>query len=405
MKQYLNDLNEALFFMSKKDRSKVIKQYKKKWKLLLKQGKDVDSIKHMMPDIKDIVKKYKNNHNTVIDKLNFLVKQFVNIIISIFQDIIDIIKTKKENKILMQYLLEIIVKLIIMLFIFELIKIPFIIIWHVLVILTNQLFYPFNDSLQLISKASISLIYLISCIAIFSWLFGNSHYKSTLILKWLVSLVIILPLIIITIFTYILILLSFFLCIKGINLIGFAVLLIGISLLFSYITDTIISIVYGKHKLSILPIVLIISFLVIGSLLTIDNLAQFSYSDNLNYSSIRKKNITKEYHFDNNMKLYIYGANYQFIINNDIDDNMIKVEGEYYPDLANLSINNYEIETEHGLEILLNNKNKTFENYINLYQTFITDLQNDQMYNYNTSTKGTLKIYANENIIRKLNKN
>lgn len=406
VKEYFYQLENELSSLNKRDKQKIIKKYKSEWKKLSKRNKDDQIILQMMPTISDIKEKELSRclgkKQDGKYQLNSIINKLVDILVELINDIINIVKNKKDHSSSLQIFLEIIIKIIIALFMFEIIKIPFILLWQLLIVVIDGLFFPFNDSLGWLIKIFLSITYLVSCLGIVLWMFKDSEVKTKMLLKYIIWVIIIIPMILLSFLCYILILASFFLYAKGIAVLGLSLLLIGIGLLLSYITDYIINIMCRHKKISIVSLIISVIFIISGVLFTIDDLAKFDYPNTLESSTINKKYFNKIYELEEDMTFNIYGGSYQFILDADLDDNQIKVYGEYYPNLATIEVNNYEKESGKGIDIFVIPKNKKFKDYLSLYKSIIGDLEKYQIFNYSKLNYGNFKIYANNKTINKL---
>lgn len=238
-----------------------------------------------------------------------------------------------------------------------------------------------------------------------------------LILKIWVIMFILLPLFCIDVFAIIGLVVSTFYWIKGINLLGLTLLLLGISSMFIWFTNLIFNLTFSKRKVSIIPFFIGLIITVFGTLFFIDMVTNIEYI-NEPPKSYKTETMTKT--FTTNKPYYI--NNYlNGEINKKVDstlkDNEIKLNITYIKDYANIDIYNesvynfpneectysadkHKCETTYNYISLNYNYNDNYNYEKNRYKEFINNLKDNKIYNYSKLSEVDVQIIANENTMK-----
>ena len=161
------------------------------------------------------------------------------------RDIMKIVrKTRLQHN--LQSFLEASVKLIYLVIVFTLIKLPFILFEKILYSINNFLFYPYEDTFNVCSDFILSIVYFIICIIITLRTFGDYRIKNKkivdeekvnnidkeynwldLIIRLFIYVIILVPIGILIILSIALACLLLYLFTTGINIIGLPIMLFG----------------------------------------------------------------------------------------------------------------------------------------------------------------------------------
>lgn len=243
-----------------------------------------------------------------------------------------------------------------------------------------------------------------------------------LILKIWVIIFILFPLFCIDICSVFGLVLSIFYWIKGINLFGLTMLLLGISSLFIWFTLLIFNLTFSKGKTSIIPFFIGLIIVVFGALFFIDMVTNIEYIDEAP-KTYQKETITQN--FTSNKSYYInYNLNGDITkkIDNTMKDNELKLKITYIKDNADINIYN-EPEYNFPMENCTYSADKHIcentYNYISLsydysdnynyeknrLNEFIDNLKDNKIYNYSKLSEVDVQIIANENTMKLIETN
>ncbi len=114
--------------------------------------------------------------------------------------------------------------------------------------------------------------------------------------------------------------LSIIYLVKGINLIGLVLLLLGMGILFTYLIKLLFSLLFGKGKASIIPVIISIVLMIIGTILFVDMVMNIDYIES---QPNEKDQITETKTFTANKKVFIhFDPSYNNEINEIVDNQM-----------------------------------------------------------------------------------
>ena len=142
-----------------------------------------------------------------------------------------------------------------------------------------------------------------------------------LIVKIFVIIYVIIPFIVIDSFTILGFILSIIYLIKGINLFGLALLLLGMSGLFTYIIKLLFSLLFGKGKANIIPVIISIVMMIIGAIMFVDMIMNIEVID---AKPDEKDQVVETKTLETTKKTYIHYSG--------LYDNMYKQVDENMPD-------------------------------------------------------------------------
>jgi len=255
-----------------------------------------------------------------------------------------------------------------------------------------------------------------------------------LIVKIFVIIYVIIPFIVIDSLTVLGLILSIIYLIKGINLIGLLLLLIGMSTLFTYIIKLLFSLLFGKGKASIIPVIISIVMMIIGTIMFVDMIMNIEVIDS---TSNDKDQTVETKSFNATKKTYIHYAGYSKI-NKKIDENMLDgqftITLKYNKDKQNIQIeedqnylmndcdyiymdnyDEYEDEYEsyqectqstyYFINIYNENNRSEFNEFKEEYNNFIENLKDNKFYNMDDPYKIELTITANEKTMHMIKTN
>ena len=233
-----------------------------------------------------------------------------------------------------------------------------------------------------------------------------------LIVKVWVAIFILFPLFCIDGATVLGLILSIFYWIKGINLLGLTLLLLGISTIFIWFTILIFNLTFSKGKINIIPFFIGLIISVFGVLFFIDMLTNIEYIDEAP-KSYKIETITKTFTTDKNIYIdYKLNGDITKKIDNKMKDNEIKLNISYNNESTDINIYNepnYKFPSEDCAYSIDKHKCETTYNYISLdydytndynneknrYNEFIENLKDNKIYNYSKLSEVDVEIIAN----------
>ncbi len=467
-KEFLNKLEKALAILNEKERKDIIDEYKATIEEKVKHGQteeeaveDFGNIDELVSGILDAYKidpdynHKEGNLSKFTEEGERLIKKGANKLADMTREFADNIKDN-DAEMNLNLAFEIIIKIFFALIILAIITIPLRFIGSIGFSLAETFFEPFSFIIKIIIFILFIALYLSIGFLIIINLFKQYFKKENktleskdkidkqngihnlkkdetkakevkiiqrtgptvgsvflLILKIWVIIFILLPLFCIDIFSSLGLILSIFYWIKGINLLGLTLLMLGISLLFIWFTIIIFNLTFSKGKTTIIPFFVGLIITVFGALFFIDMVTNIEY---INEAPLYKKEIiTKNFTSDN--PYYInstLNGNITKKIDNTMKDNELILKITYHKDDTIIDIYN---ESEYVFSDDTCTYNNTCEknyNYISLnydysnnyeknrYNEFIDNLKENKIYNYSKLNEANIAIIANENTMKSI---
>lgn len=462
-KEFIKALEQKLKILEENELKDIINEYKDTIDEKVKHGKtEIEAVKdfgNIDELTKEILKAYKinpkyneNNDNKknvkeVIDDCESWIKRSAKKMADFSKSIYNDFK-KSNNDLTVELIFEILIKAIILLIIFALLRLPFELIDALGEEILDIAFYPLDRILMAFWEVIIFLLYFICCVLLSIAMFKNYFNKSTdtkrtskkkevkeekveeisesiktevknnskesfgsvigKVLKVIFQLFIVIcalvPLWFVIIgLVVVLILGIYYLCI-GINMIGIILGTIGLLTLFGYLASIFHSIAFNHKKIHFYPFLISLIFIVIGFFVTLTTIFNFEYADSLpnhNFS----ENISKyEFQISGTTNIYVdYADDIEYIVDNSLSNDKIKVEVLHYDDLTSIGYYD-ELNEEHKYIHFYTMGNIQYDNGLKLYNLIVDNLKEGKFYNYNLLGNINVKVYANEitmNLIKK----
>lgn len=462
-KEFIKLLEQKLKILDENELKDIINEYKDTIDEKVKHGKREEDAVKDFGDIdelsKEILKAYKINPKYDTEEEKIAVKEvigdFESWVKRSSKTLADFSKGVyndfKKSNLTIELIFEILIKIIILLVLLAFLRLPFELINFLGESILDIAFYPLDEVLEFIWEIIIFLLYFVCSIlisiAMFKDYFNNiengkkepkkikkekieikKEVKEEKIIKEVkrekvenkdsftsiigkilkaifqvfivISFIIPLSLVIIGI-VVILVLSIYYLCI-GINTVGIVLILVGLFLFFSHITDIFHSIAFKHKRIKFYPFLISLVFVAVGFILTIHMVLNIEYLEVLPNNYFNKN--TNEYEFKINKETIIRADEIEYIVDNSIKNNEIKVEVEYYPDFTNIGYyeeNTLENYNYIGLYTIGNLK---YNSGLNAYNLIIDNLKDNKIYNYSLLFDSNTKVYANEltmNLIKK----
>lgn len=429
MDNYLENLSRKLYFLDKKERNNILKEYKNKIKNEIDNGKKISTILHELGSTDDIVKKICKEKNLDYDfctnssKFDKNITNISSTIANFIRDVIKVVQTTLYSSNL-EGVLQVLIKLLVFALMCLILKLPFIIVESALFSFNRLIFYPFSSIFNTATSSILNIIYFVICIVWVINIFGNyrkkdkkevnkeeiknsvdKNYKCLdFIIKILIYLIVLIPLALIILFNIVLLFTSIFLVVKGIKLFGLIILFIGIlflnGLLFMMVKDSL----YNKVRKYSLILSLSIVTILMGILFTAINISNFETPNSLenSYSKPITEEVTIELD-DINSVVLVENGNYEIVEDDTLDDNTIKAQVTYYDDYVDVIYR--QMPKKDVNTIIFETKKDEKTKYKVLLKNLLKDLQNGYLFDYSDSKKINVKIFVNYNMKKILEDN
>ena len=405
MNRFLRKLKDQLHFLDEKERDKIVNDYRKQIEKAKASGKSERDAVKSIGTIPKIVKKICQDRNLDYE---YCVRE------TSFEKNVNSISVKIKLETNLEGFLEMVIKVIVLLFAFVILKLPFMLLDQLASLINRFVFYPFNDTFDLVTGTIISLAYLVVCIILAVKAFGNFRVRNRKVAKeeelekvdkeynWLeiiirvvIYIVVLLPLILLTIVDLFLLVESAYLVARGIDLIGIPIMLAGLFGLLCTLVGTIKDSMNHRRKSYLFAIFVSILVFITGIILTVFNFSKFKYPSTLDNSSIKAKTEEVTIKLDEeDTKVYVNYGNYELLLDNNLDDNEIRAEVTYYDTYVDVIYNQKKEKDQNCLIFQTENDEKI--NYMSITENVVKDLKKGYIFNYSNVKRMKLKIYAND---------
>lgn len=480
-KEFLDSLEKKLSVLSDTEKQDIIAEYTDTINEKIKQGQTEKEAVKDFGDIDDLAKEiliaYKINPNyedkpdSFGKKSEELIKQGAEAVSDFGRNV-----AKKCNistkDISLEFIVEIIIRIFLVLIAALILRAVFTIFGNIGETIFDNFFDPIGSLFGLFWNILLFIIYIILCALLIVSMFKkyfkinettvnnnenetetkkqktientkninkNSNKKQTnkpqkhkgatlgdiclLIVKIFVIIYVIIPFIVIDCLLIFGLIYSIILLIKGVNLIGLVILLIGMSTLFTYLIKLLFSLLFGKGKASIIPVIISIVLMIIGSIMFIDMIMNVEVIE----TNEEQNQITETKEFNINKKAYIHftsGSEYKQI-DQTLADGKVVITLKYNKDKSKLGIDEnqnylindcdyryegsyYEYEDEYEdyqectestyyfINIYDEKDHGTFNEFKDEYNKFIDNLKDNKFVNNYDSYLPEITITANQ---------
>ncbi len=416
---FISKLKKNLKILDENEVKDIIDEYSEIIDEKIKDGKTEEEAINDFGNIdelcKEILKAYKINPKYTNEESKFdfndFIKDSANKLSNFTQSIIN--EFKKQDNISLEYIFEILIKAVVLLFILAIISIPFLVIYALGHNILDIIFFPLDIILTILWGMLIWLLYFVVCVLISIKWFKNNKVEVkkevkkkkkvevkelkeetvkkediTNILKEIakifIFIFIILPLIFVNLGIAIAICFTIYYLIIGIDLFGVLFILLSLLVFFGYISNQLSNLFSKKISFKFYPFLISIILFAIGTILS------FNTYKNIQYIKYNNDDVLKyNYTIENNTDLYLDG-DYETIIDNDLDDNEIIIEVFYNENFVNVN------ENKSNNKIILSSQNKGF---IDWYNDCIENLKENKIANYDEVFDLQFKVYGNRHTI------
>ena len=416
---FINKLKKNLKILDEDEVKDIIDEYSETIDEKIKDGKtEEEAIKdfgNVDELCKEILKAYKINPKYTNEESKFdfndFIKSSADKLSDFTQGIIN--EFKKQDNISLEYIFEILIKAVVLLFIFAIISIPFLVVYGLGHNILDIIFFPFDIILTILWGMLVWLLYFVVCVLIsIKWFKTDKvEVKKTVkkkkkveikeekkeivkkedvtsvlkeIAKIFIFIFIVLPLIFVNLGIAIAICFIIYYLIIGIDLFGVLLILLSLLVFFGYISNQLSNLFSKKISFKFYPFLISIILFAIGTILS------FNTYKNIQYIKYNNDDVLKyNYTIENNTDLYLDG-DYETIIDNDLDDNEIVIEVFYNESFVTIN------ESKSNNKIILSSQNKDF---IGWYNDCIENLKENKIADYDEVFDLQFKVYGNRHTI------
>lgn len=485
-KKFLSELEKKLSVLNESEIKDIVNEYSDIIDEKVKHGKTEKEAIEDFGKLDDLAKEilsaykinpdYEDKEETVIDKGEDLIKRCASKIADWSSEAAN--RFKASNK---EIGLELIFEIVIKIFIALILLLVFRGIFHAFsnlgFSLFSDFFSPVGEILGVVWQVFLTIIYIFVCILLIVSMFKkyfskvstedikdepivetdktkeakqsnstkkvepkvkkNKQKKSgtslgdicLLIVKVLVIIYVIIPFIILDCIFIIGLVFSVIYWIKGIDLLGLTLGLAGLVLLFTYLIKLIFSLLFGKSKPHVFPVIISLIMMGVGGFLFADMIMSINYYDEAPTTGIKQE--VEEKQFTTDKKVFI-NTNYHYndsekIVDNGYQDGKFILRVTYNQDYMNLEFtqrdnhqfnkhceydydgeNYYDYEDEYEdyqrcndesvynyIEVDYESYND-FNNFKKVYNNLIENLKDKKVYDYSKLYGIKIEVVANE---------
>ena len=440
-KEFLDKLEKKLSILDESERKDILDEYKDTISEKVKHGQSEEEAVADFGDVDELVKeilsaykidpdfegKDENTFNKLLSDGEDLIKKGADKLAKTSKGLAsDFKRTNKEINLSLVF--EIVIKIIITIFLIGILRLPFMLIYEVGKGMLDSIFAPFEMIFSFLFGVLLLIVYLSLCVLVIVSLFKgyfkhddtaledahkeeeenkNSEVKEKspvkkgrstlgeaiiLIIKIWVVIFIMVP----AVFVDLCILFGFCLAIiyliKGINLFGLGILLLGCLIMCTWFIKLIYGILFKAKKVNVIPLIISIILMMVGGLLFADMIINIDYYDKVP-SNIKKESKVYEYKIDERTVISNLNGYTEEIVK-DMKDGEIKVEVDYYKEATKIKIDDYDAGDYRRIAFVNNYTGINPTKF--MYNNFIDNLKDNKIYNYNDVYAFNIKVYGNE---------
>lgn len=457
-KKFIDNLNKKLDILSSEERIDIINEYSDIIDEKIKNGKteteainefgDIDVLVEEILSTYKINSKYttkineqkKSNKDDIVNGIEGFIKDLASKLSDFTKNVVNDFNDSGK-KLTVELVFEILIKVIILLVICAILRLPFYIINGLGRTILDFAIYPIDRILYAGWYILTGIIYLVVCVLIGIIMFKDyfSNDKKTtekkdinkcdnndsvdleknsikenkkkevnknknvsligeilLIILKIFIIIVFIPLIFFNIGIFISIIIYVYMMFKGLKIYSALIVLIGLFIGFNSIQTIVFKGIFNKKKIHIYPVIIGIIVTIVGGLLVFDDVLDFKYYNSVPNDLLSQKEIIFEENISKKTELCFYDDNYVVNIDDSIPDNSIIIKVKYYDEYVGID----GIRNENDcLNVIYNyNKLEIFKNIMNLV---IKQLNSKKIYSIDFS-KVEVEITGNTNTLNNL---
>lgn len=440
-KEFLDKLEKKLSILDESERKDILDEYKDTISEKVKHGQSEEEAVADFGDVDELVKeilsaykidpdfegKDENTFNKLLSDGEDLIKKGADKLAKTSKGLAsDFKRTNKEIN--LSLIFEIVIKIIITIFLIGILRLPFMLIYEVGKGMLDSIFAPFEMIFSFLFGVLLLIVYLSLCVLVIVSLFKgyfkhddtaledahkeeeenkNSEVtekspvkkgRSTLgeaiilIIKIWVVIFIMVPAVFVNLCILFGLCLAIIYLIKGINLFGLGILLLGCLIMCTWFIKLIYGILFKAKKVNVIPLIISIILMMVGGLLFADMIINIDYYDKVP-SNIKKESKIYEYKIDERTVISNLNGYTEEIVK-DMKDGEIKVEVDYYKEATKIKIDDYDAGDYRRIAFVNNYTGINPTKF--MYNNFIDNLKDNKIYNYNDVYAFNIKVYGNE---------
>ena len=440
-KEFLDKLEKKLSILDESERKDILNEYKDTISEKVKHGQSEEEAVADFGDVDELVKeilsaykidpdfegKDENTFNKLLSDGEDLIKKGADKLAKTSKGLAsDFKRTNKEINLSLVF--EIVIKIIITIFLIGILRLPFMLIYEVGKGMLDSIFAPFEMIFSFLFGVLLLIVYLSLCVLVIVSLFKgyfkhddtaledahkeeeenkNSEVKEKssvkkgrstlgeaiiLIIKIWVVIFIMVPAVFVDLCILFGLCLAIIYLIKGINLFGLGILLLGCLIMCTWFIKLIYGILFKAKKVNVIPLIISIILMMVGGLLFADMIINIDYYDKVP-SNIKKESKSYEYKIDERTVISNLNGYTEEIVK-DMKDGEIKVEVDYYKEATKIKIDDYDAGDYRRIAFVNNYTGINPTKF--MYNNFIDNLKDNKIYNYNDVYAFNIKVYGNE---------
>ena len=440
-KEFLDKLEKKLSILDESERKDILDEYKDTISEKVKHGQSEEEAVADFGDVDELVKeilsaykidpdfegKDENTFNKLLSDGEDLIKKGADKLAKTSKGLAsDFKRTNKEINLSLVF--EIVIKIIITIFLIGILRLPFMLIYEVGKGMLDSIFAPFEMIFSFLFGVLLLIVYLSLCVLVIVSLFKgyfkhddtaledahkeeeenkNSEVKEKspvkkgrstlgeaiiLIIKIWVVIFIMVPAVFVDLCILFGLCLAIIYLIKGINLFGLGILLLGCLIMCTWFIKLIYGILFKAKKVNVIPLIISIILMMVGGLLFADMIINIDYYDKVP-SNIKKESKIYEYKIDERTVISNLNGYTEEIVK-DMKDGEIKVEVDYYKEATKIKIDDYDAGDYRRIAFVNNYTGINPTKF--MYNNFIDNLKDNKIYNYNDVYAFNIKVYGNE---------
>lgn len=440
-KEFLDKLEKKLSILDESERKDILDEYKDTISEKVKHGQSEEEAVADFGDVDELVKeilsaykidpdfegKDENTFNKLLSDGEDLIKKGADKLAKTSKGLAsDFKRTNKEINLSLVF--EIVIKIIITIFLIGILRLPFMLIYEVGKGMLDSIFAPFEMIFSFLFGVLLLIVYLSLCVLVIVSLFKgyfkhddtaledahkeeeenkNSEVKEKspvkkgrstlgeaiiLIIKIWVVIFIMVPAVFVDLCILFGLCLAIIYLIKGINLFGLGILLLGCLIMCTWFIKLIYGILFKAEKVNVIPLIISIILMMVGGLLFADMIINIDYYDKVP-SNIKKESKVYEYKIDERTVISNLNGYTEEIVK-DMKDGEIKVEVDYYKEATKIKIDDYDAGDYRRIAFVNNYTGINPTKF--MYNNFIDNLKDNKIYNYNDVYAFNIKVYGNE---------
>ena len=440
-KEFLDKLEKKISILDESERKDILDEYKDTISEKVKHGQSEEEAVADFGDVDELVKeilsaykidpdfegKDENTFNKLLSDGEDLIKKGADKLAKTSKGLAsDFKRTNKEINLSLVF--EIVIKIIITIFLIGILRLPFMLIYEVGKGMLDSIFAPFEMIFSFLFGVLLLIVYLSLCVLVIVSLFKgyfkhddtsledahkeeeenkNSEVKEKssvkkgrstlgeaiiLIIKIWVVIFIMVPAVFVNLCILFGLCLAIIYLIKGINLFGLGILLLGCLIMCTWFIKLIYGILFKAEKVNVIPLIISIILMMVGGLLFADMIINIDYYDKVP-SNIKKESKSYEYKIDERTVISNLNGYTEEIVK-DMKDGEIKVEVDYYKEATKIKIDDYDAGDYRRIAFVNNYTGINPTKF--MYNNFIDNLKDNKIYNYNDVYAFNIKVYGNE---------